>query len=330
MSTVIFETLFPGAPVAIPSATSGNGFGNDTWEFQKKIQFDAAVAFNGGISGTGIDSITAASATAFQVGQTLANPAFNIDTSTGTSVNGVNIASSATGSGPTISAIGSDSAITLNIAAKSTNPVSITPRLTITGTNASTLAAGPAGITNPTFKVDASTASAATGLQVKSAAAGAGIALSAISSGTNESLTLDAKGSGIINIAGSSTGIVALARNALSALVIGQTLTTLATQNTTPTAAQLLGGVIEHASTTGAGTATLDTGTNISTAVSGVTVGDSFRCLYANTGNQTVTITTNTGLTLKGTAAIPTLKNAVLTFLNTGSNAWTVYITLSA
>lgn len=106
-----------------------------------------------------------------------------------------------------------------------------------------------------------------------------------------------------------------------------QTTTTIATQNSTPTAAQLLGGVIDHVSVTGGGTATLDTGANLDAACTNPQIGDTFSCLYANTGTQTVTITTNTGLTLKGTAAIATLKNALLTFVRTGAGTWRVYIT---
>ena len=106
-----------------------------------------------------------------------------------------------------------------------------------------------------------------------------------------------------------------------------QTTTTLSTQNTTPTAAQLLGGIIDHVSTTGGGTATLDTGANIDAALTNPQIGDTFTCLYCNTGTQTVTITTNTGLTLKGTAAIATLKNALLTFVRTGVGTYRVYIT---
>lgn len=79
---------------------------------------------------------------------------------------------------------------------------------TITGTSASAsaLAVGLAGATNPALKVDASTASSATGLQVKSAAAAGGLAMSVISSGTNENLKLDAKGSGTLTLGGTSTG----------------------------------------------------------------------------------------------------------------------------
>jgi hypothetical protein len=105
----------------------------------------------------------------------------------------------------------------------------------------------------------------------------------------------------------------------------------VATQNSTPTAAQLIGGLIAHASTTGAGTATLDTAANIDTQIgAAVATGDSFWCQYANTGSQTVTITTAVGLTLKGTAAVPTTKNAMLLFVRTGAGTWDVYINLSA
>jgi hypothetical protein len=76
----------------------------------------------------------------------------------------------------------------------------------ITSASASTLVAGPAGATNPVLKVDASTASAATGISVKGAAAAGGVALSAISSGTNENLTVDAKGSGTLTLNGTATG----------------------------------------------------------------------------------------------------------------------------
>ena len=83
----------------------------------------------------------------------------------------------------------------------------------VTAADALALAVGPNGATNPTLQADGSTASAATGLKVKSAAAAAGLALSVISSGTNENLTIDAKGSGTITLGGTSTGKIALGRN---------------------------------------------------------------------------------------------------------------------
>lgn len=109
----------------------------------------------------------------------------------------------------------------------------------------------------------------------------------------------------------------------------GKTISSFATQSITPTVTQLLGGVLSHASVTGAGTATLPTGTVLSTAVH-PSVGDSFEVLYANTGTQTVTITGATGSTVVGTAAVATLLTARMTFVNTGTNTWNVYVTVSA
>lgn len=86
--------------------------------------------------------------------------------------------------------------------------------LTGTSSNANALAVGRQGATDPVLLVDASTASVATGLKIKGAAAAGGVALSAISSGTNENLTIDAKGSGTITLAGTSTGAITLTRDA--------------------------------------------------------------------------------------------------------------------
>lgn len=85
-----------------------------------------------------------------------------------------------------------------------------TTTFTVTGTSASLVTAGADGATNPVVQVDASTASVATGLKLKGAAAAGGMALSVISSGTNENLTLDAKGSGTIGIGTVSTGAITL------------------------------------------------------------------------------------------------------------------------
>lgn len=72
--------------------------------------------------------------------------------------------------------------------------------------------------TNYGLQVDTATASAATGLKVKSAAAAGGLALSVISSGTNENLTVDAKGSGTITVGGTSTGAIAFSRAVTASL----------------------------------------------------------------------------------------------------------------
>lgn len=79
---------------------------------------------------------------------------------------------------------------------------------TITSTSADAFDVGPAGTTNPTIQIDASTTSAATGIKVKSAASTGGIAISAISSGSNESMKIDAKGTGTLTLNGTATGAV--------------------------------------------------------------------------------------------------------------------------
>ena len=65
--------------------------------------------------------------------------------------------------------------------------------------------------TNPAFNIDASTGSSATGINIKSAAAGGGAALTVLSSGTDEALNIDAKGAGAINIGNTSTGSILFA-----------------------------------------------------------------------------------------------------------------------
>lgn len=86
---------------------------------------------------------------------------------------------------------------------------------TWSGTNAFVLSNASAltiGLTagNPAFKVDTTTASSVTGLQLKSAASGGGVAFSVISSASNEALTVDAKGTGTILLNGIATGNVSI------------------------------------------------------------------------------------------------------------------------
>lgn len=85
-----------------------------------------------------------------------------------------------------------------------------------TGTNSNTVSSATAltvakAGTDYAFQVDTATASAVTGLKITSAAASGGLAMAVISTGSNENLTLDAKGSGTISIGGNSTGDVLLA-----------------------------------------------------------------------------------------------------------------------
>lgn len=76
--------------------------------------------------------------------------------------------------------------------------------------NAQAFAIGPNGVTNPAFNIDASTASLAAGLNVKGAATGGTVAISAIDSGSNTNVSLNGKGGGTVNIGGVSTGAVTI------------------------------------------------------------------------------------------------------------------------
>jgi hypothetical protein len=109
----------------------------------------------------------------------------------------------------------------------------ITGATTITASNANALAVGRQGATAPALKVDTNASSSATGVSITSAAAASGVAVAAISSGTDESLTLDAKGAGTVTINGTATGGITLGRAVtLSSTVNKLTLTAPATAAT--------------------------------------------------------------------------------------------------
>ena len=135
----------------------------------------------------------------------------------------------------------------------------------ITATSANAFAVGQNGVTNPAFNIDTSTASSATGINIKSAAAGAGVAVSALSSNAAENLTLDAKGSGTITFGSVSTGNIVLSR-----------ATSIATSTTTP---------IVYGGTTASSTLTLG-------STSGVGTTDS---IIFQTASQVTRMTIGTG-----------------------------------
>lgn len=100
------------------------------------------------------------------------------------------------------------STVALGGATIGSNALAVTGTTFLNSNSALAFTVGPNGTTNPSFLVNASAGSAATGVQVVSNAAGSGASLSTISSGTNESLAINAKGSGSIFIGGVSTGQV--------------------------------------------------------------------------------------------------------------------------
>ena len=93
-----------------------------------------------------------------------------------------------------------------------TDTTAINGATTITTTSASGLTVGANGATNPVLKIACSTASVATGLSITGAAAAGGLAIAVISSGTDENLTINAKGSGTITLNGTGTGNIVLGR----------------------------------------------------------------------------------------------------------------------
>lgn len=84
----------------------------------------------------------------------------------------------------------------------------------VTSADDNAFTVGANGATNPLVQVDASTASVATGIKITGAAAASGLAVAVISSGTNENLTVDAKGSGTISLNVTGTGNIVLGRAA--------------------------------------------------------------------------------------------------------------------
>jgi hypothetical protein len=170
----------------------------------------------------------------------------------------------------------------------------------ITSTNANSLAVGRQGATNPVLNVDASTASVVTGLNLKGAAAAGGMALSVTSSGTNENLTIDAKGSGTITLNGTATGGITLSR----ALTYGGVTLSNSVTGT--------GSMVLSASPTFTGTVAVAAVTATSLALGGATLGTNALAATgtaAISGNVTIGGTNNVAT---GTIGIGVTNNAAV------------------
>lgn len=193
------------------------------------ITLGAATGVTGALTGT------STSASALAVGANGAtNPVLKINANTASVATGLEVVGAAAAAGVAVKAISSGTnenltvdakgsgtitlggtstgAIALSRATTITGNTAVTGTGTITSTSASALTVGANGATNPVVQVDANTASVATGIKITGAAAAAGVALAAISSGTNENMTIDAKGSGTITLGGTSTGGITLTR----------------------------------------------------------------------------------------------------------------------
>lgn len=216
-----------------------------------------------------------------------------------------------------------------------TGNTAVTGTLTTTGATALN-----GGLTMDTNAFTVADTSGNTAIAGTLAVTGASTLTGAVTVGTGYGTTgttlgatgaISAKGALIVDGAATMAGQIVMSRTAKTVPIIGATVTDYDAQAATLTIAGLLGGIATQNSKTGASTATTPTGAEISAGITGVATGDSFRCRFYNRGNQTSTITAGaSGVTLAGTAAVPTLKCADLLFVCTGANAWTCYILLSA
>jgi len=187
---------------------------------------------------------------------------------------------------------------------------------TITSSSANALAVGQNGTTTPAFNIDASTGTSVTGLNIKSAIAGGGLALTVTSSAgqANEGLTLDSKGTGAITIGGISTGNVNIGTStttktiqigatgtAADTIVLGNSADTalkfakFATANTVLYVSATDGTIAATAASTGAqclttagaGTAPVWGSCGASTSLPGLA---KFNAAFSNIGSQIVRI----------------------------------------
>lgn len=84
--------------------------------------------------------------------------------------------------------------------------------IVITSNSAGSFLVGANGATNPVFSVDSSVASQATGLSIQGVAAGTsgGTIINCISSGTNEDMTINSKGTGALSLMAAGAGTVSI------------------------------------------------------------------------------------------------------------------------
>ena len=162
--------------------------------------------------------ITSNSAVPYNIGATVTNCSIGVNTLSGTfSASTFTSPCGATIPGPlTLSSALTYGGVTLTNAVTGTgkmvlssNPT-FTTDVIVTATSGTSFSVGPNGVTNPTFNVDASAGSAVAGLNVAGAATGGTVAISTIDSGSNNNLTINAKGTGTIGIGNVSTGAVTI------------------------------------------------------------------------------------------------------------------------
>ena len=98
------------------------------------------------------------------------------------------------------------------------------------------------------------------------------------------------------------------------------TSTDVDAQNNTLSAAQILGGIVTHTSTSSGGTVTLDTAANIISGCNLQNDNEAIKCYYVNDGDQTLTLVVATGTTIADTGnTILTNESAVLLIVRLSS-----------
>jgi len=204
-------------------------------------------------------------------------------------------------------------------------------------------AGATSGLTGGTGGAGTATGTGASGGTVTVAGGTGGGTSGAGTGGAGGNLVLDAGAggttvggtngkAGYVALGDATTSSVYIGRGSLQAPIYGLTLTALTgSQNYTPTTAQLLSGILTATGQTAGGTVTLPLGATISAAMPRTpVVGDSFIIPFASITGEALTITGATGSTVVGTAAVPSGKNAILVFTNTGAGTWNCFVVVSA
>lgn len=187
-----------GSAITIGTTTVSGGTGT-------RVLYETSGNVVGEISGATADGTTMTLTSPKLVTSLLdtnGNTLFNI-TATGSAANFLTYANSTSGTSPTFTSAGSGTNIGLNFTAKGTGGYAFT------SAGSACAAIGPNGTTTPSFSVDCSAVSAASGFQVVAAASGAGVTVQS-SGGTNEAFTLKSKGSSGISINSPGAGNVTI------------------------------------------------------------------------------------------------------------------------
>jgi hypothetical protein len=193
----------------------------------------------------------------------------------------------------------------------------------ITSTGANALSVGRQGTTTPVLNIDASTANVVTGLQIKGAAAGAGLAITTTSSGTDENLTFDAKGAGTLTFNGTATGNISLARatgvtGALTVTSAGASALAVGRQGSTSPALQV--DASAGTSVTGLKITAGAAGGGLALAVVGGNTDENLTLDAKGAGTLTLNGTATGGITLSRATGV----TGALTVTSAGASAFAV------